>query len=173
MNRHPQSVHATIVQQGQNNLILAGWSNHKLNTPFCFTESHNTDWILKDKLCPATLTTILGSIQDGTAVAVSNGSYLADCQAAAAGWLIEDATQTHQLKGAVEGQGSSETQCSHHSKLLGILSIITHVNKICSQNNEQEGHITIVCDGQGAIKVANSKYKSKSSHKHFDIINSI
>jgi hypothetical protein len=36
-----------------------------------------------------------------------------------------------------------------------------------------EGHITIGCDGQGAITVANSKYKSKSSHKHFYIINSI
>jgi hypothetical protein len=85
MSRHPHSVRATIICQGHNNLILTGWSNHDNNVPFSFMESHNTDWILKDTFCPANQTTILDSIQDGTVVAGSNGSYLTDCQAVAAG----------------------------------------------------------------------------------------
>jgi hypothetical protein len=65
-------------------------------------------------------------------------------------------------------------QGSHRSELIGILGIITHITKICDNNNITQGGIEIGCDGLGALNAIQSNhFITKSTWKHFDIIKSI
>jgi hypothetical protein len=116
---------------------------------------------------------LIQAIESGTAVAVSDGSYLDTQNAGMAGWIIEDTSHMHQAAGTTECPGSSEVQCSHRSELTGLLGIISHVNRICQLYNVQQGAITIGCNGQGALQTVHSHSKCTSSHKHFDFILSI
>jgi hypothetical protein len=173
LHRPPHSVRATIIRQGPNHLILTGWSNHDNSQPFAFHENCNTDWLLGSTSNPPNTASIRHSIENGSALAVSDGSFSDTRKAGTAGWIIEDSNQAQQLRGTAQSPGSAEAQCSHRSELLGILGIICHINQFCSRHNITNGSVTIGCDGIGAIQSVNTERICKSSHKHFDIIQSI
>jgi hypothetical protein len=69
-------VRATVTRQGQNNLILTGWSAHDNGEPFSFTKHNETDWILVHTAQPLNAPQLTQAISNGTAVAVSDGSFL-------------------------------------------------------------------------------------------------
>jgi hypothetical protein len=167
------SVRATIIRIGATMLRMTGWSNHIDTQPFEFSEHSNTSWILNQADRPPQVNAIKNSIQMGTALAVSDGSFLDENNIGSAGWLIEDCNQIQILQGKLESPGDSNAQCSHRSELAGILGVITHIHKICSQHDIHNGSVTVCCDGIGAIQRICSGGLSRSSHKHFDIINSI
>jgi hypothetical protein len=116
---------------------------------------------------------LLQSIENSTAVAVSDGSFLDKQKAGTAGWIVEDEIHSIQITGTTACLGAPEVQCSHSSELTGLLGIITHVNKLCQQHNIQQGQITIGCDGKGAIQSTISYTHCSSYYKHFDLISSI
>jgi hypothetical protein len=70
------SIDATVTRQGQNNLILTGWSAHGNGEPFSFTEHNETDWILAHTAQPLHAPQLIQAISNGTTVAVSNCSFL-------------------------------------------------------------------------------------------------
>lgn len=101
IQRHPNSVRATIVRQGHNNLILTGWSIHDNDTPFTFQENHNTNWLFQDMQGPTDPLQFKQSIEIGNVIAVSDGSFLNEQQAGSAGWYIEDRQALQQLSGSI------------------------------------------------------------------------
>jgi hypothetical protein len=171
--RPRNSVRATIIRQNANNLRLTGWSHHLNDKPFTFSEHSNTEWLLREADIAQNINSIKLSIQEGSAIAVSDGSFLDSHKLGSAGWIIEDNLQTQLIRGQTGSPGSPEVQCSHRSELAGILGIITHLNHLCNLHNIREGSITIGCDGVGAIQSVCSNHYLKTSAKHFDIINSI
>jgi hypothetical protein len=173
IQRHPNSVRATIVRQGNNNLILTGWSIHENDTPFTFQENHNTTWLYQDMQGPTDPLHFKQSIETGNVIAVSDGSFLNEQQAGSAGWYIEDRQELQQLRGSIPSPGSKDSQCSHRSELVGLLGIISHINRFCSQHNVHHGTISVGCDGIGALQATKTTYTVTSSHKHFDLICSI
>jgi hypothetical protein len=152
---------------------MTGWCIHDNMQPFSFQPSNNTDWLLDGASQPNNINTVKNSIEAGSAIAVSDGSFAETSKAGTAGWIIEDPDQLQQLRGTTISPGSTEAQCSHRSELVGILGIISHVNRICTNNQIDHGTITIGCDGIGAIQLVNNDYFCKSSQKHYDIIKSI
>jgi hypothetical protein len=173
MARPLQCVRATIVRLSASSLRMTGWSNHIDTQPFSFSEHSNTTWILNDADGINNSLAIKNSIQSGTAVAVSDGSYLHSDSIGSSGWIIEDNNQMQSIQGQLETPGTSEVQCSHRSELSGILGTISHVHKLCAHYDIDSGSITVHCDGEGAMQRICSPHPCKSAHKHFDIINSI
>jgi hypothetical protein len=173
IQRDMHSVRATILQQGYNRLILTGWKSHDNGEPFIFSEQNNTNWILHNTIQPQQYGNLLHSIENRTAVAVSDGSYLENQKAGSARWVLEDDTQSIQILGSSACPGAPEVQCSHRSELTGLLGIITHVNALCQQHNINQGQITIGCNGKGAIQSSISHIHCTLSYKHFDLISSI
>jgi hypothetical protein len=107
MSKPPQSVRATIVCSNNRYITLTGWSNHDDGEIFSFNKHSNTDWILQDSDGIDDITDIMNSLIQGTAIAVSDGSFLETKQAGTAAWIIEDSLQRKQLHGKLECPGSA------------------------------------------------------------------
>jgi hypothetical protein len=100
------SIRAIIIQQNANNLRLTGWSHHLNNTPFTFSEHSNTEWLLREVDIAQNINSIKYSIQEGSAIAVSNGSFLDSHKLGSAGRIIEDNHQTQSIRGQTGCPGS-------------------------------------------------------------------
>ena len=117
---------------------------------------------------------IIDSIESGNAKAVSDGSYIREEGVGTAGWIVEGNVQGNQLKGQYETPGSKSSQCSHRSKMWGILGIIMTVNAFCKTHNITNGSIMAKCDGEGTINILQWLHPiTKNSRRHFDIILSL
>lgn len=117
---------------------------------------------------------LLQSLRDGTAKAVSDGSYLASKRLGTAAFIVEGCEQGDYIRGSHETPGSPDSQCAHRSEMFGILALILLVNKLCTHHQITEGRITAKCDGEGTIKVLRNLYKiTKNTRKHYDLIISI
>ena len=104
---------------------------------------------------------------------VSDSSFLNTIQLGTAAWLI--ALSRHQyLIGRHFTPGTVEIQCSHRSKLSGMLGAIMHTNDLYSQFKIEEGNAELHCDRQGAVDVISYfRTSTNPSLKHFNIIHSI
>lgn len=174
MNKPRDSCRVSILRQGAQFLQMTGWQDHHNEEPFVLSDNTDTTWMLSDTSLPQNMDEICDSITQGTAKAVSDGSFLSSHGIGSAAWIIESPTQTHQCKGKINCPGPSNIQSPHRSELIGILGVITHVTQICISHNIQEGSIEIGCDGLGALSAIQSNNRIiKSSWKHFDIIKAI
>ena len=113
------------------------------------------------------------ALRNNTLVTVSDGSYMAHLELGTAAWIL--ACSRHQYAtGNHFTPGPGHSQCSHRSELSGMLGAILHVNDLCKKFLITEGHITLYCDGKGAIDVVSNLYPSiNPSRTHFDMLHSI
>jgi hypothetical protein len=88
---------------------------------------------------------------NGTVVAVSDGSYFADTNRAAAAWLIESECRTQWIMGSVIVPGTAKDFNAYRSELTG-LTVISLITKILSCCFPCPRHILIGCDGQAALQ---------------------
>jgi hypothetical protein len=109
--------------------------------------------MLTNNLVTGCTQNIIDSLINGTARAVSDGSYIRDKGVGTAGWIIEGSIEGNQLKGQYETPGSTQSQCSHRSEMWGMLGIIMTTNEFCTRHNITRGSITAKCDGEGTIKI--------------------
>jgi hypothetical protein len=174
LNKPRDSVRASICRQGAQHLQMTGWKEHENDEPYTLPLSDDINWILTETTQPIQLNNICESITNGSIKAVSDGSYLSSHRIGSAAWIIESPDKISQCTGKIHCPGPANIQGSHRSELIGILGIITHINKICNTNNIRRGGIEIGCDGQGALNAIQSNHLiTKSTWKHFDIIKSI
>jgi hypothetical protein len=114
---------------------------------------------------------VIQAIQQGTARAVSDGSYVESEGIGAAGWIVEGTREGNQIRGQQETPGSAASQCSHRSEMWGMVGIILTVNAICKEYNITRGAVTAKCDGEGTINCVKYFHPiTKNSRKHFDLI---
>jgi hypothetical protein len=95
---------------------------------------------------------LLDALQEGTVMAVSDGSYK-DTYGTAA-WTIGDQDEFSILSGRVVCPGTDDDHNLYRSELAGIYAITAIMNKLCEYYQIHEGTVEIGCDGQSALKTA-------------------
>ena len=111
---------------------------------------------------------IVESIQSGTAIAVSDGSYKDDIGTAA---MILEAPTGERLTVSMCVPGPPQCQDAYRSELAGLLSILCIAELLVEQFAITDGSIEVGCDGQGALHRAfrDIGYATPAG-KHFDLL---
>jgi hypothetical protein len=130
-------------------------------------------WALKEILTTESITEIVRDIENGTAVAVSDGSYKDNGGTAA--WIIENKSGTQRIVGQVNVPGTVSDQSAYRSEIAGIYGSILVIETIKDALGLEKGGIMIVCDGKNALEQAlNTEYNITScQQQHFDLLSGI
>ena len=92
-------------------------------------------------------------LQSGITIrSVIDVSYHPTYQYITSTWIIQTYKNNRTITGANFVPGDAKSQCSHRSKLCGLISDIRNINNICSKYNLLEGVSGIGCDGLEAYK---------------------
>jgi hypothetical protein len=168
LSKPPQAVRCSVYRDGRGMLRIQGSGREGEPVPRLRPTQQT---ILDRNETRGNIDNIILSIQQGTAKAVSDGSYVAREGTGSAGWIIEGSVEGNQLRGQQETPGSRDSQCSHRSEMWGILGAVMTINDLCRNHNITQGAITAKCDGEGTINIVQHFHKvTKNSRKHFDII---
>jgi len=98
---------------------------------------------------------LLEALQEGTAMAISDGSYKDPFGTAT--WTIGDIDTISIISGRAVCPGSPDNNNAYRSKLSGLYCILIVVNKFCKFYKIAEGAIEIGCDGLSALESAFDK----------------
>ena len=105
--------------------------------------------------------------------AASDGYYHPTYQYGISAWIIKIQNNDHTITEANVVPGYSNSKCSHHSELCGLIGDIRHISNISSTYNVLEGSTEIGCDRLEAYKVVTRYAKAistKLSHCHLSSI---
>jgi hypothetical protein len=114
---------------------------------------------------------IADALQEGTAAAVSNGSFK-DAQGASA-FIIEGSSSNGRLVGVNIMQGEEESQSPCRSKLGGVAGVLEALHCTCVAHSVTKGHVVVGLDGKQAMKEAFSKWPLDPSHPDHDLLQRI
>jgi hypothetical protein len=115
---------------------------------------------------------IAKAITEGTAIAVSDGSFKDAFGTAAL--VIEGPDSTNRLESTLVLPGLPKDQSPYRSELGGLFGIVVLVHLICKVHNITSGSIEVGCDGQGAlIQALEYAGDVDPSCQQFDIIAAI
>jgi hypothetical protein len=89
------------------------------------------------------------AIRDGTAIAISDGSFKEDFGTSAL--VIEASDSTNNIITVNAVPGNLANQGSYRSELASIFGQITLVNALCNVHGITQGSIECGCDGAGAL----------------------
>ena len=151
-------VRATIEKVDGNKFRLSGWYKEETEAHCDTTRSLmiDDDYLSDlDIINTQTLQHIGQSIQEGSLKVVSDGSYLDTHKLETASWILETPNGVS-TSGRITIPGNEEVQGSYRSK-LGLYGGLSHVALMCKLLNITEGHITLGCDGLGAVQIIGKK----------------
>ena len=138
------------------------------------TTSHPpVDWFMNYISHSHSTDQLLSSLQNGTAIAVSDGSYYPDSQIGSCGWIIASMNGGEWIQGGGIIPGDKKYQCSHRSELGGQVGIVSFLHSILLPPSTKPPitHITTICDGLSALnQVGLSGHLIKVKHKHADLV---
>ena len=112
----------------------------------------STLWLNVEKYQSGSVRKIAEAIENGTAIAVSDGSYVEDRGVGSASWIISSKTKEHYVTAGAISPGPRSIQSSYRSEVLGLLGILENVYNICHTWNITHGKCTIFCDGLSALQ---------------------
>ena len=116
-----------------------------------------------------TLAAIAEGIRQGTAVAITDGSY--KDHHGTASFEIRPKLEQRGLRGSNVTPGSDELQCAFRSEVGGIAGIMYVLKVICDEHQIDKGHITIACDCQSAGHQTLGQYQDiDPNHRHYDLL---
>ena len=117
---------------------------------------------------------LAGGIIQGTARAVSDGSYKPGIVGTAACLLAADGQDKDCLKALNLVPGWADDQSPYRSELTGIVGSLTLILALCHSFDIQEGSVTLALDGEAAMKQAmvqaDKNIPLKVTQKHFDLL---
>jgi len=116
------------------------------------------------------VTLLVQAIQQGMAVAVSDGSLQE--QYGAVAWTIEGRRSKHKLSGAGLTPGSPMDQRIYQSKLFGIWGILETLHQLVKAH-QIKGQVVVACNGLSALKKASSTYPTNLNETNYDLISAI
>jgi len=90
------------------------------------------------------------AIQEGSAMAISNGSYKNTFGTVA--WTIGNPDTTSFLSGQAVCPGKADDMDLYRTELAGIYCIMIVVEKFCCFHDIKEGSIELGCDGLSALE---------------------
>jgi hypothetical protein len=97
------------------------------------------------------LATLVESIQQGTAVAVTDGSFK-DTMGTAA-YVVQDRLidPTSRIVLVIQTPGRSKDHTPYRAEIRGVLGIVLTLDKICADHDIEEGKVTLGCDYESAL----------------------
>ena len=119
------------------------------------------DWLYVTNEDSDDMTELCNSILQGTAHAVSDGSYFEHTETGAAAWVLTDSSYSIGSEGTSIVPGIGDIHSSFRSEMTGILAILQKLHDICNSNMLDTGHITLHCDNKTALKVISKWQLSK------------
>ena len=140
------------------------------------TSPPSVDWFMNYISHSSSTGQLLSSLQNGTAVAVSDGSYYPDTQIGSCGWIIASTNGGEWIQGGGIIPGDKKDQCSHRSELGGQVGIASFLHSLLlpPSTNPPLTHITTICDGLSALnQVGLPTHFIKVKHKHADLVSLI
>jgi len=117
---------------------------------------------------------IAAALRDGTAIAVSDGSF--KDQYGTAALVIEGPDADNRMLAVNAMPGHPADQSSYRSELSGIFSVVTLVNLTCAVFCITSGEITAGCDGIEALKSSFAEgedYEADFMKADFDLVSAI
>ena len=104
---------------------------------------------------------------------VRDGSFNERLELGTAAWVMAIGREIFGI-GQHMTPGEGSLQCSHRSKLSGILGAILQMNDLCMKHKVESGRVELRCDGLGAVEIVRNIHDTiNPNRKHFDIITSI
>ncbi len=89
------------------------------------------------------------ALQDGTAIAVSDGSYKDNYGTAA--WTLQGSDEEGAIEGVNIAPGHPKDQSSYRSEIAGLYGIIAAIKCVCTYHQVTQGSIEVGCDGEQAL----------------------
>jgi hypothetical protein len=109
------------------------------------------------------------AIRDGTAIAISDGSFKEGFGTSAL--VIEASDSTDNIIAVNVVPRNLDDQGSYHIELAGIFGQITLVNALCNVHDITQGSIECGCDGARALnKVLNPDSEAKTDGSQFNLL---
>jgi hypothetical protein len=114
---------------------------------------------------------IISALQQGTAIAVSDGSFKNERGTAS---MIILGEGNSRIRADVHVPGEPVDQCSFRSEAAGMYSICLMTEILCEHFKIQTGAIEIACDGLSPLqKCAIMDERGRPQNKHYDFIDAI
>jgi len=110
---------------------------------------------------------LVHAIQQGTAVAMSNGSFKDKLGAVA--WIIKGNMVEHQLIGVGWMLGDSDNQSAYCGKLFGLWGILASLKCLSNDHKILSDMVEVACDGLSALKKASSSGPTNPRESHHDL----
>jgi len=114
---------------------------------------------------------IVAAITDGTALAVSDGSYKEGRGAAA--WTIEGHSAKDKVTGACLVPGTPKDHSTFQSEAMGILGTFLTLHHLLGEDGPAVGNLTFSCNGQSALNRAAASQPIGITEPHADILSAI
>ena len=145
----------TTVQIRRNFIHTEGFSFRSKDPTVCNIHLHENlscwSWLIKNVKIFGSITAILDSIQLGTLIAVSDGSFKQELGLGTAAWVLSTPNKSNYIYGTSTSPGPPEIQSAYRSEILGLLAILEFIKHLVEKHNIQNGKITLFCDGESAL----------------------
>jgi len=142
---------------------MTGWQEFQ-NSKFSRTWKLEVETIGKEQA-------VVEAITQGTALAVSDGSFKEGRGAAA--WTIEGRMANNKITGACLVPGTAEDHSAFRSELMGILGVLLTAHHILMDYSQVQGTLQVCCDGKSALSLAASDYPILITEPHADLLSAI
>jgi hypothetical protein len=135
-------------------------------------EEETPPWLHYKTTQSPSIHTLVQDIRNGTARAVSDGSYFSDTGTGTAAWTIESNNQLDYVTGTSIVPGPPLVQSAYRSELTGLLAILEKLRILCHHHNISSGQITISCDGITALSqsLTSNPLSQSPNTLHSDIL---
>ena len=117
---------------------------------------------------------IADSIEAGTALAVSDGSFFETSSIAAFQLRMETGQKTNQICASQYVPGRLQDNDAYRAEATGLLAIFSLLEAICLYRNIREGQVVVACDGESALDLAfHDTWDVRTTDKQHDIFQCI
>ena len=116
-------------------------------------KDNRTDWLYIDPYRTGSERKLATSIRNGTAIAVSDGSFSEDLGQGTASWVITTMDKKNLSTAGAIAPGPASCQSPYRSEMLGLLGILEELYYRCIEWNIRSGKCTIFCDGISALHI--------------------
>ena len=139
----------TVVQV--NNYIIAS-STSPIEVERNPVSLNTTTWLNIEECSKGNRRAIKTALITGSALAVSDGSYMEIEGVGTASWIITDGSKNNFITASAVSPGPPQVQNSYRSELVGILGVLEKLESICREEEIKGGMCLVACDGLSAIK---------------------
>ena len=112
-----------------------------------------TPWLNVDTYKSGSERHLATALQNGTAIAVSDGSYLESEGIGTASWVLSTRDKKNMVTAGARSPGDASIQSSYRSELLGLLGILEELDSRCRKWKIGSGKCRIFCDGVSALQM--------------------